>query len=129
MRKENQEFRGFFSPFLSCYSAVVFLLLPIHRGEVKGRDQLHFSVSPALAVGEAQVHAVTGEEGASIQRELHAGRVWDGLTQQGHDSACRGRSRATAKGTNVACAVEDLEEEGEEFKAEFINQARFKQPK
>lgn len=78
-------------------------------------------------MGEAQVHAVTGEEGASIQRELHAGWVWDGLTQQGHDSACRGRRRAAAKGTNVACAVEDLEKEGEEFKAEFINQARFKQ--
>lgn len=128
--KRKPGVQRFLSPFLSRYSGMVFLLLPIHGGgKVKGRDRLHFSVSPALAVGEAQVHAVTGEEGASIQRELHAGWVWDGLTQQGHDSACRGRRRAAAKGTNVACAVEDLEKEGEEFKAEFINQARFKQPK
>lgn len=64
-------------------------------------------------MGEAQVHAVTGEEGAGIQGELHAGWVWDGLTQQGHDSACRGRRGAAAKRADVACAVEDLEE-GEE---------------
>lgn len=129
MRKENQEFRGFFPPFFRATVDWYSSCFPSTGGKVKGRDRLHFSVSPALAVGEAQVHAVTGEEGASIQRELHAGWVWDGLTQQGHDSACRGRRRAAAKGTNVACAVEDLEKEGEEFKAEFINQARFKQPK
>ena len=57
---------------------------------------------------EAQVHAVAGEEGAGVQRELHAGRVRDGLTQQGHHSGCLG---AAAERTHVTRAVEDLQKQ------------------
>lgn len=75
--------------------------------------------TPALAVCEAQVHAVAGQEGAAVQGELHAGRVGDGLTQQGHRFACRGRrgpTAAAAEGvqrTHVTCAVQDLRGERE----------------
>lgn len=61
---------------------------------------------------EAQVHAVAGQEGAGVQRELHAGRVRDGLAQQGHHSVGRRRRGAVAaERTDATCAVEDLEEE------------------
>lgn len=67
---------------------------------------------PALAVGEAQVHGVAGEEGAAVQRELHAGWVGDRLAQQRHHSGSRGRR--WAKGADVARAVENLREGWEE---------------
>lgn len=70
-------------------------------------------VPPALAVCEAQVHAVASEKGAGVQRELHAGRVGDGLTQQSHHSGCRGRHGAATKGMHVACTVENLEKDKE----------------
>lgn len=60
---------------------------------------------------EAQVHAVAGEEGEAVQRELHAGRVRDGLTQQSRHSGSRWRQRAAAKRTHVTCTVENLEEQ------------------
>lgn len=66
---------------------------------------------PALAVCEAQVHAVAGEEGAGVQRELHAGRVRDRLTQQSHHSGCRGRRGAATQRTHVTRAVENLQKE------------------
>lgn len=46
-------------------------------------------VLPALAVCEAQVHGVAGEEGPGVQGELHAGRVGDGLAQQSHHPGTR----------------------------------------
>lgn len=70
-------------------------------------------VSPALAVCEAQVHAVASEKGAGVQRELHAGRVGDGLTQQSHHSGCRGRRGAATKRMHVASTVENLDKERE----------------
>lgn len=41
---------------------------------------------PALAVCEAQVHAVAGKEGVGIKRKLHTGGVRDGLAKQDHNS-------------------------------------------
>lgn len=76
---------------------------------------------PALAVCEAQVHAVAAEEGAGVQRELHAGRVRDGLAQQGHHSGCRGRRRA-AQRSHVTCAVHDLKQDP--FKITFSYQVQ-----
>lgn len=54
---------------------------------------------------------MAGEEGAGVQRELHAGRVRDRLTQQGHHSGCRGRRGAVTKRAHVTRAVENLQKE------------------
>lgn len=75
------------------------------------RSKVSQFILPALAVCEAQVHAVAGEKGAGVQRELHAGRVRDGLTQQGHHSGCRGRRGAAGKWAHVTCAVENLQKQ------------------
>lgn len=64
---------------------------------------------------EAQVHAVAAEEGARVQRELHAGRVGDGLTQQRHHC---GRRRRASKRTDVTRAVEHLE--GKRGRGQFL---------
>lgn len=66
------------------------------------------SILPALTVGEAQVHTVAGEDGARIQRKLHAGRMRNGLTQHSHHSGCRRRCGAATKGTHVTSAVKNL---------------------
>lgn len=75
-------------------------------------------VLPALAVREAQVHAVAGEEGAGVQRELHTGRVRDGLTQHSHHSGTRRRPGVAAKWTHVTCTVEDLEKQKPDWGSE-----------
>lgn len=65
---------------------------------------------PALAVCEAQVHAVAGQEGVGVQGKLHAGGVRDGLAKQDHNSGSTWRAHFTAKGTHVTCAVENLQQ-------------------
>ena len=114
--------------FLFAYQrdqAPCFLLPPIHR-EAKGQGQLQpcsrwWVVVPALAVCEAQVHAVAGEEGEAVQRELHAGRVRDGLAQQSRHSGSRRRRRAAAKRTHVTSTVENLEEQRRDFKFSYCH--------
>ena len=64
---------------------------------------------PAVALGEAEVHVVACEEGAAVQRELHAGGVRDGLTQQCQVAAKRGRCPTLSPVlAHVARAVENL---------------------
>lgn len=50
---------------------------------------------------------MAGEEGTGVQRELHTGRVRDGLTQQSHHSG----TRVAAEWTHATCTVEDLEKQ------------------
>lgn len=66
-------------------------------------------VVPALAVCEAQVHGVAGEEGPGVQGELNAGRVGDGLAQQRHYPGGRRRPVVTRKRTDTARTVENLQ--------------------
>lgn len=92
--------------------ATIFLELHI-KWEVdfqKGTESWSGWVLPALAVCEAQVHAVTGEEGAGVQRELHAGWVGDGLTQQSHHPGSRRWSAVTPKRTYASRTVENLKQ-------------------
>lgn len=64
---------------------------------------------PALAVCEAQVHGVAGEEGPGVQGELQAGRVGDGLAQQRHHPGSRRRPAVARKRTNTPRTVENLQ--------------------
>lgn len=70
-------------------------------------------VLPALAVCEAQVQAVAGQEGVGVQREVHAGGVRDGLAQQHHRPGGGAAARFGAKHVHVTGAVENLPEQKE----------------
>lgn len=89
-----------------------------HPGNMKTTGKIHSFLSaltvkvqvvPALAVREAQVQGVAGEEGPGVQGELHAGRVRDGLAQQRHRPGSRRRPAVTPKRTNAARTMENLQ--------------------